>query len=102
VIPDELIVRKKQGFGVPIREWFLQQLGALARRELDTFCRETDMFDREAIDGLFASHSAGLWPLLNLALWWKQYFADQRPFDLELDARAQVVASHPAPIPYSA
>src|SRR5262249_31479376 len=34
LIPDELIDRKKQGFGVPVYEWFLDHLGTFARTEL--------------------------------------------------------------------
>src|SRR4029079_8767467 len=46
VIPDELIDRKKQGFGVPVYEWFFDRLGDEARRELDSFCETTDFLDR--------------------------------------------------------
>ncbi len=37
VIPDELIDRKKQGFGVPIYEWFFDRLGDTTRKELREF-----------------------------------------------------------------
>ena len=39
VIPDELIDRPKQGFGVPVYEWFFDRLGDTARRELDDVLR---------------------------------------------------------------
>src|SRR5439155_1298151 len=39
VIPDELIDRPKQGFGVPIHEWFFDRLGAEARPTLHEFVR---------------------------------------------------------------
>jgi asparagine synthase (glutamine-hydrolysing) len=74
VIPDALIDRKKQGFGVPVSEWFLDRLGTQARRELDDFCRETDFLDRAAVMALCEqSRGSQVWFLLNLALWWKAH-----------------------------
>jgi len=78
VIPDEVIDRKKQGFGVPVYEWFFGALGERTRRELHAFCRETDYLDHGAVDRLIEQkRGPQLWYLLNLALWWKQYIAQQ-------------------------
>jgi asparagine synthase (glutamine-hydrolysing) len=80
VIPDEIIDRKKQGFGVPVYEWFFGALGERTRRELDDFCGETDFIDRKAVTTLIEQHRGPqLWYLLNLALWWKHFIAE-RPF----------------------
>jgi asparagine synthase (glutamine-hydrolysing) len=74
VIPDSVIDRKKQGFGVPITEWFLGALGAQVRDTLSTFCDETDFFDREAVLQLFDDGpDPRLWYLFNFALWWNSY-----------------------------
>lgn len=76
VIPDELIDRPKQGFGVPIYEWFFDKLGDEARKELDAFTRETDFFDRDEVLGyLDAKQGPEVWYLLNFALWHKEYVA---------------------------
>jgi asparagine synthase (glutamine-hydrolysing) len=76
VIPDEIIDRPKQGFGVPVYEWFFGALGERTRRELDEFCGETDVLDRKAVAALIEQHQGPqLWYLLNLALWWKHFIA---------------------------
>lgn len=74
LIPDELIERKKQGFGVPVYEWFLDRLGKFASIELNSFCEETDFLDPNAVQQLLEQRDGPrAWYLLNLALWWKQY-----------------------------
>lgn len=74
LIPDNLIDRKKQGFGVPVYEWFFDKLGAYTRKELDFFCSQTDFLDREQVFQLLDSGKGPqAWYLLNLALWWKQH-----------------------------
>ncbi|HEX2189487.1 MAG TPA: asparagine synthase (glutamine-hydrolyzing) [Longimicrobiaceae bacterium] len=74
VIPQELIDRRKQGFGVPIHEWFLDRLGTRAREHLDRFCAETGILDRDAVHRLIDRKQGDqAWFLLNLALWWEEY-----------------------------
>ena len=75
IIPDEIIHRKKQGFGVPIYEWFFDRLGAYTRRELAAFCEATDFFDPEAVLKIAADKEQGWnsWYLLNFVLWWREY-----------------------------
>jgi asparagine synthase (glutamine-hydrolysing) len=76
VIPDELIDRPKQGFGVPVYEWFFDRLGAHARAELSDFCRRTDYLDHDEVMRLLdARQGPHAWFLLNFALWWKAYLA---------------------------
>jgi asparagine synthase (glutamine-hydrolysing) len=78
LIPDEVIDRKKQGFGVPVHEWCLGALGDRVSRELDHFCRETDFIDRRAVARLVEQKQGPqLWYLLNLALWWKHFIAGE-------------------------
>jgi len=77
VIPDELIDRPKQGFGVPIDEWLFAKLGDFARRELHELCRTTDFLEPSAVRRLFQiNDTKKLWVLLNFALWHKHFIAD--------------------------
>ena len=74
--PDELIDRPKQGFGVPVYEWFFDRLGAEARTELDAFCGQTDFLDRdEVMRYVDTKQGPEVWYLLNFALWWKEFVA---------------------------
>ena len=76
VIPDDVIDRPKQGFGVPMHEWFFDRLGSYARSELESFCRDTDLLDHdEVMRYVDRRQGAEVWYLLNLALWWKEYVA---------------------------
>ena len=79
LIPNELIDRKKQGFGVPVYEWFLDRLGEFARRELTSFCEETDFLNPDAVAQLLDRRDGPkAWYLLNLALWWRQYICAEK------------------------
>lgn len=77
LIPDELIDRPKQGFGVPVYEWFFDKLGDMARRELNDFCDRTDFLDRSTVARLIEGGSGPqAWYLLNFALWWKEFISE--------------------------
>ena len=77
LIPDELIDRKKQGFGVPIYEWFFDKLGSQTREELSAFCDQTDFLNKHEVMKLIdEGRGPQVWYLLNFALWWKAYVAE--------------------------
>jgi len=74
LIPDKIIDRKKQGFGVPLYEWYFDKLGEKTRNELNMLCDQTDFFDRIEVTRLIEQRNGPLiWYLLNFAMWWKAY-----------------------------
>jgi asparagine synthase (glutamine-hydrolysing) len=74
LIPDEIIDRQKQGFGVPLHDWFFERLEVSARATLDEFCQRTDYFDYQEVIKLFERReSFHIWYILNFALWHNEY-----------------------------
>lgn len=74
LIPDELIYRTKQGFGVPIYEWFFKELGSFAKDRLTKFVKKTDFFDAAYLNKLLKKNDAKkIWYLLNFALWYEKW-----------------------------
>lgn len=86
LIPDEIIDRKKQGFDVPIQQWFKKDLRAML---IDTLTssrtRQRGYFKQGAVEAILDEHMRGrrdnsrhLWGLLTLELWHRQ-FIDRQP-----------------------
>lgn len=75
IIPDELIDRKKQGFGVPVNDWVMSELGDEMRKEIKLFSDETGLLDYSYISNMFEgnAYAGNMWFLYNLAMWWKEF-----------------------------
>jgi len=78
-IPESIRQRPKQGFGVPVTEWFRRDLRGFARGKLERLGARGP-FDRGALQGLLDEHAGGradhgyrLWDLTWLELWYEQY-----------------------------
>jgi asparagine synthase (glutamine-hydrolysing) len=76
IVPDTLIDRPKQGFGVPVNELFDGPLQRSAQAELRRFCADADLLDAREVDRVMREDDGSKrWYLLNLALWWRAYVA---------------------------
>ncbi len=75
VIPDVIIDRPKQGFGVPVQEWLQGGLPDDLAAVIGDFLAETDLLEKKSVAILFSDRrrSALAWPVLNLALWWDRF-----------------------------
>jgi asparagine synthase (glutamine-hydrolysing) len=75
VLPADVLERPKQGFRVPVDEWFLDRLGERARVEVRSFCRDSGLLDETETARLLARPRRDAWYLLSLALWWREFVA---------------------------
>lgn len=76
IIPDEIIDRPKQGFGVPVYEWLFSELGKKANEEIKKFCEMTDFFDKNEMKNFIEQpKGANTWYILNFVLWFKENFS---------------------------
>lgn len=83
LVPEEILTRPKQGFGVPIQQWINEQLRERIRDTLtDSRFRQRGIVSHRYTDVLLDEHERGrrdhsmaLWSLLMLELW-HQAFVD--------------------------
>jgi asparagine synthase (glutamine-hydrolysing) len=87
LLPREIIDRPKQGFSAPVSEWFREDLGERARREIrNSSLAERGLLDYDAIDDLWRAHRAGrgdwafqLWNIYNVSAWYDYWIAGRVP-----------------------
>lgn len=83
IIPDELIYRKKMGFGAPMADWLRGSFGERVERELfGSGLMRRGFFNHDYVRQLFANHrskrhdtSLQIWTLYNLTAWY-DYWID--------------------------
>ena len=89
VLPAEIVHRPKQGFNVPVAEWFLTELGPVVREVLTAFSREQPFFDPQYVNRLLDSRNGTkTWYLLNFALWYRHWI-EGRPMPAGIEASAE-------------
>jgi asparagine synthase (glutamine-hydrolysing) len=102
VLPEEILHRKKRGFGAPMGAWLKRELrpllgtvlsrAAVERRGL--FAWQTVAETIALHESNRADHTDHLLALLNLELWCRMYLDGDRPADLA-DALRETTASDP-------
>jgi asparagine synthase (glutamine-hydrolysing) len=79
-LPDEVLDRRKMGFGVPLTRWFRQELRDLpADLLLDPATVSRGWFRREAVERMIREHQSGtadhalrIWVLAQLETWYRE------------------------------
>jgi asparagine synthase (glutamine-hydrolysing) len=101
LLPAEILTRRKQGFGVPIKHWFRGDLNGYAHDVLlSTRAQQRGIFNPEFIRNLlkahastkWVNHSSAIWTLLCLELWFEIYM-DEPSMDVEQNMHAQIISN---------
>ena len=97
LLPASVLSKRKQGFAIPLAQWFRNELQPLMRDTLDSRrFRERGLIAPAAADRLLLEHVEGradhgeqLWMILNLELWARQYLdAGTRPAGVDASSAA--------------
>lgn len=70
-LPDDILFRRKQGFGLPMRDWLADRAGPASRLEASHHWRDSGLFDQDAVMATIDQHRKGaidaaqdLWSLI--------------------------------------
>ena len=82
-IPEELLTRKKMGFGTPLGRWFRNELADYLGDHLHSSRLAADgWLDQEELDRVLGAHKRrsrnwgeALWALLTLEVWYRRWVA---------------------------
>ncbi len=80
LLPDEIIDRKKHGFGVPLGAWLRKDISPVRDILLSQTARERGLLNMQVVERLIDEHASGqrdhnrqLWTLLTLESWHQQF-----------------------------
>jgi len=102
VLPDEILNRKKRGFGTPMGAWLKKELAPLLRRLLaPEVVKARGLFVPAVVTGLIADHEANrmdgtdaLLSLMNLEIWSRVYLDGRSPADVALELKSYLPQQH--------
>jgi asparagine synthase (glutamine-hydrolysing) len=83
LLPHEIVHRRKQGFGTPMKEWLRGDFGVRAQAEVRASSLvERGLVDPDRLDQLFAAHRSGpadwsdhLWNIYSVSAWHDYWIA---------------------------
>ncbi|MFW2387000.1 MAG: asparagine synthase (glutamine-hydrolyzing) [Polyangiales bacterium] len=80
LLPEKILKRPKQGFGLPVDRWMREELAPMSRDVLlDQTARERGIFEPSAVEALLQRHQSGeprgdqIWALMMLELWYREF-----------------------------
>jgi asparagine synthase (glutamine-hydrolysing) len=96
LLPDDILNRKKRGFGTPMGAWLKKELAPLLRRTLAPEVIEArGLFRQSVVDRLVADHESNridgtdsLLALMNLEIWSRIYLDKREPSDVALELKS--------------
>lgn len=99
LLPNDILDRKKRGFGTPMGAWLKKDLAPLLRRLLaPDVVQARGLFRQPVVDRLVADHEANrtdgtdaLLALLNLEIWSRIYLDRREPADVAAELTSHLV-----------
>lgn len=98
LLPDDILNRKKRGFGTPMGAWLKRELSPMLRRLLAAeVVKSRGLFHHSRVDQLVADHEASridgtdsLLALMNLEIWSRIYLDRRAPADVADELKGHV------------
>ena len=98
LLPQDILDRKKRGFGTPMGAWLKRELAPMLRRLLaPEVVRARGLFHQPVIERLMADHQANridgtdaLLALMNLEIWSRVYLDRREPADVAAELKSFV------------
>jgi len=98
VLPDDILNRKKRGFGTPMGAWLKKELAPLLRRTLaPDVIQSRGLFRQPVVDKLVTDHEANrvdgtdaLLALMNLEIWSRIYLDRRDPADVAAELKTYI------------
>jgi asparagine synthase (glutamine-hydrolysing) len=96
LLPNDILDRKKRGFGTPMGAWLKKELAPLLRRLLaPDVVQRRGLFRQPVVDRLVADHEANridgtdaLLALMNLEIWSRIYLDHREPSDVASELKS--------------